>query len=71
MISLEQQTKLISEVERKAGSNSQKQAYIRPSEFGFGTKRDDTKKCAEFLTKTLPTKSIIIAGRDLLDITLK
>ena len=58
------------EANRKASNNDERQAYMRPSEFGFDATSDGTHACVELLKRDSRFKKIEIIGQDLLDITL-
>ena len=62
--------KLYEEAERKASNNKQRQAYIRPSKFGFKSTSDGTRACKELLDKDSRFKNVEISGKDSLDILL-
>lgn len=58
------------EASRKASNNYDRQAYMRPSDFGFTATSDGTHICAKLLKEDSRFKEIKIIGKDLLDITL-
>lgn len=58
------------EASRKASNNDERQAYMRPSEFGFEATGDGTYACVELLKNDHRFKKIKIIGKDLLDIIL-
>lgn len=71
MITSEQKKALMDAIKSKASHNKQGQAYISPSDFGFGRKPEDTEECASFLRKKTEIESVKIIGKDLLDISIK
>lgn len=70
-ISAEKLAEIIRAVRSKAENNKDLQAYIRPSDYGFGTKSEETQEFMNILKKILNIKKIEIAGKDLIDLTLK
>ena len=62
--------KIYEEAKQKASNNKDRQAYIRPSEFGFESTCDGTRTCLELLEKDSRFKKVKMSGRDLLEITL-
>ena len=55
----------------KASNNKDKQTYIKPSEFSFGRKLEDTKKCLNIILQFDFVKTASISGKDLIDVILK
>ena len=62
--------KLYEQAAQNARNNKDHQAYIHPSDFGFERTSEGTRFCSDLLKNDPRFKSIIIAGKDLLDITL-
>ncbi len=62
--------KLYEEAIQKASKNKDRQAYIRPSKFGFEATSDGTHACAELLKSDPRFKKVEIIGKNSLDITL-
>ena len=69
-MSAEKIDKLYEEARQKANNNKERQAYIRPSNFGFANTSDATRACLELLKADSRFKNAKMIGRDLLDITL-
>lgn len=69
-MSVEKIEEIYEEVKRKANNNKERQAYIRPSSFGFESTSDGSRTCVEFLKKDPRFKSVEIIGKDSLSITL-
>ncbi|MBE5737151.1 MAG: hypothetical protein E7348_01995 [Clostridiales bacterium] len=63
--------KLKQNIIEKAANNIGKQAYIRPSEFLFGRKKEDTEKCLNIILGFDFVKTARILGKDLIDVILK
>lgn len=55
----------------KASHNSEKQAYIRPSEFSFGRKHEDTEMCLNLILQFEFVERANISGKDLIDVVIK
>lgn len=55
----------------KANRNKDRQAYIRPSEYGFGRRTEDTKDFFAILPQIVNCSKASIIGKDLIDLTLK
>lgn len=55
---------------QKANNNNDRQAYIKPSDFGFERTSDGTRNCMEVLRNDSRFKRVEMIGKDLLDITL-
>lgn len=62
--------KLYEEAIQKASKNKDRQAYIRPSKFGFEATSDGTHACAELLKSDPRFKKVEIIGKNSLDIAL-
>lgn len=62
--------KLYEEAIQKASKNKDRQAYIRPSKFGFEATSDGTHACAELLKSDPRFEKVEIIGKNSLDITL-
>lgn len=69
-MSAEKIDKLYEEARQKASNNKERQAYIRPSNYGFANTGDATRACLELLKADLRFKKAEIIGKDLLDVTL-
>lgn len=61
---------LYEQAEQKARKNKDRQAYIYPSEFGFGRTSEGTQACLNLLKSDSRFKSVTMSGKDLLDIKL-
>lgn len=66
----EQWDKIYKDIMTKISNNNERQAYIRPSDYGFGTKSENTNEFLEALKKQLKYKRAAIIGKDLIDIVL-
>ena len=55
---------------KKASNNSDNQAYIHPSEFGFAKDSDGTSDFKSMLPDIIEYKECKVQGKDLLEITL-
>ena len=63
--------KLKQSIIERASKNDEKQAYVKPSEFSFGRKLEDTEKCLEQILQFDFVKTANIIGKDLIDVLLK
>lgn len=70
MINADLIEKMKTDIIEKAGHNREKQAFVRPSFYGFGTLSEDTQECKALLNKIFPCAIISIVGKDSLSITL-
>ena len=66
----EQWNAIYKDIMTKASNNKEQQVYIRPSDYGFGTKAEDTQEFLEALKEKLNHKKAEIAGKDLIDFVL-
>lgn len=55
----------------KANNNQDRQAYIRPSDFGFGNKSENTEEFVSLLRSEDFCSSVTIIGKDLVSVVLK
>lgn len=62
--------KFYEEANQKASKNRDRQAYMRPSKFGFKSTSEGTHACIELIQNDPRFKKIKMIGKDLLDITL-
>lgn len=70
MVAKERIEKLYEQAMQKANNNDDRQAYIKPSDFGFEHTSDGTRECMEVLRTDSRFKRVEMIGKDLLDITL-
>lgn len=71
MITLAQQKSLMEAIRDKASNNSEKQAYIKPSEFGFTRSTAGTEECIKFLEHQPQVLSAKFIGKDSVDVILR
>lgn len=58
------------EIESKASNNKDKQAYIHPSQYGFSNNQEGTNLCVTYLYKFHKVKTVSIAAKNLLLVTI-
>lgn len=63
--------KIRSDIINKANRNKDRQAYIRPSEYGFGRNAEDTKVFLNLLPSIINCSKAVIVGKDQIDVTIE
>ena len=61
---------IVNDIKSKANNNSDKEAYIHPSDYGYSRTSEGTHECIAYLNKLNWIENIKVEGKDLLIVKL-